>query len=78
MEVKILVILIHKPNCCSINSPLFQVGGWVWCANVGDSRALLCRNGPDAFWVDDLGNPKPAISGRIGVSYWVYHMNVVG
>ncbi|CAE7458062.1 unnamed protein product [Symbiodinium natans] len=21
------------------------VGGWVWCANVGDSRALLCRNG---------------------------------
>merc|ERR1711862_308548 len=21
------------------------VGGWVWCANVGDSRALLCRDG---------------------------------
>mmetsp|Transcript_5756 Transcript_5756/g.10369 ORF Transcript_5756/g.10369 Transcript_5756/m.10369 type:complete len:656 (-) Transcript_5756:126-2093(-) len=21
------------------------VGGWVWCANVGDSRALLCRAG---------------------------------
>merc|ERR1712050_591765 len=21
------------------------VGGWVWCANVGDSRALLCRGG---------------------------------
>lgn len=21
------------------------VGGWVWCANVGDSRALLCREG---------------------------------
>eukprot|EP00747_Dinoflagellata_sp_TGD_P222617 gnl/TRDRNA2_/TRDRNA2_94323_c0_seq2.p1 gnl/TRDRNA2_/TRDRNA2_94323_c0~~gnl/TRDRNA2_/TRDRNA2_94323_c0_seq2.p1 ORF type:complete len:638 (+),score=123.55 gnl/TRDRNA2_/TRDRNA2_94323_c0_seq2:57-1970(+) len=21
------------------------VGGWVWCANVGDSRCLLCRNG---------------------------------
>ena len=22
-----------------------KVGGWLWCANVGDSRALLCRNG---------------------------------
>lgn len=21
------------------------IGGWVWCANVGDSRALLCRDG---------------------------------
>eukprot|EP00929_Paragymnodinium_shiwhaense_P019560 TRINITY_DN13293_c0_g1_i1.p1 TRINITY_DN13293_c0_g1~~TRINITY_DN13293_c0_g1_i1.p1 ORF type:complete len:643 (+),score=136.35 TRINITY_DN13293_c0_g1_i1:218-2146(+) len=21
------------------------VGGWVWCANLGDSRALLCRDG---------------------------------
>merc|ERR1719323_678535 len=21
------------------------VGGWIWCANVGDSRALLCRDG---------------------------------
>merc|ERR1719291_1091016 len=21
------------------------IGGWVWCANVGDSRALLCRSG---------------------------------
>ena len=21
------------------------VGGWVWCANAGDSRALLCRDG---------------------------------
>jgi len=21
------------------------IGGWVWCANVGDSRAILCRDG---------------------------------
>jgi len=21
------------------------IGGWIWCANVGDSRALLCRDG---------------------------------
>lgn len=21
------------------------VGGWIWCANLGDSRALLCRDG---------------------------------
>jgi serine/threonine protein phosphatase PrpC len=21
------------------------IGGWIWCANVGDSRALLCREG---------------------------------
>jgi serine/threonine protein phosphatase PrpC len=21
------------------------IGGWVWCANIGDSRALLCRDG---------------------------------
>merc|ERR1719476_214451 len=21
------------------------IGGWVWCANIGDSRGLLCRDG---------------------------------
>lgn len=41
------------------------VGGWVWCANVGDSRALLCRNGKALQLSLDHKPSRPDESQRI-------------
>jgi len=30
-------------GCAAVTACI--IGGWIWCANVGDSRALLCRDG---------------------------------